>query len=106
MDAALTPIIGGRGVAALYKRSLYLSAPAHPWLAGMHEGSTAAIDLIALRSVVSQQSGDEAVQGGNTLLLTFHKLLGSLIGLSLTERLLRPLWADSSSGPPAQDSIR
>ena len=37
-------------------------------------------------------------------LQTFHELLATLVGPSLTERLLRSVWADSSSGPPAQDT--
>lgn len=104
IDAALTPIIGSGGVAALYKRSLYLTAAAHPWLAGTREGAQAAIDPAALKSVIAQQSSADAAIGSNALLQTFHQLLGSLIGPSLTERLLRSVWADSSSGPPAQDT--
>jgi hypothetical protein len=104
IDAALTPIIGSRGVAALYKRSLYLTGAAHPWLAVLHGGSQAEIDLAALKSVVAQQGSADAALGGNALLQTFYQLLGSLVGPSLTERLLRSVWADSLSGPPAQDT--
>lgn len=104
IDAALTPIIGSKGVVALYKRSLYLTGAAHPWLAGMHDGAPAAIDLAALKSVVAQQSSADAALGGNALLQTFYQLLGSLVGPSLTERLLRSVWARSLSGPPAQDT--
>ena len=42
--------------------------------------------------------------GGGALLQTFYELLASLVGPSLTERLLRSVWAHSSSGPPAQDT--
>ncbi|WP_208543174.1 hypothetical protein [Marilutibacter alkalisoli] len=104
IDAALSPIIGQRGVAVLYKRSLYLAGHAHPWLAGMHEDSQATMDLMALRSVFAQQSSTDAAVAGGAFLQTFHELLSSLIGLSLTERLLRPVWAPFSSGPPAQDT--
>jgi hypothetical protein len=94
VDAALTPIVGSKGVVALYRRSLYLSGAAHPWLASMHEGSHSEIDLAALKSVVAQQSSADAALGGNALLQTFYQLLGSLVGPSLTERLqvgwLRP----------------
>jgi hypothetical protein len=34
IDTALSPIIGHGGVAALYKRSLYLTGRVHPWLVG------------------------------------------------------------------------
>lgn len=104
IDAALTPIIGSKGVVALYKRSLYLTGTAHPWLAGTDEGAEGAIGPAALKSVVAQQSNADAALGGNALLQTFYQLLGSLIGPSLTERLLGRAWADSSSGPPAPDT--
>ena len=49
----------------------------------------------------------DAAAAVNALLQAFHELLASLIGLSLTERLLRTVWAPSlalpSSGLPAQD---
>jgi hypothetical protein len=103
IDVALNPIVGQRGVVMLYKRSLHLTGPAHPWLMGVHEGVQTAIDLAALKSVLSQQSNAHAAAGGGDLLQTFHELLASLIGPLLTERLLRPVWASFSTGPPAQD---
>ena len=105
IDSTLAPIIGSKGVAALYKRSLHLTAASHPWLAGAHEGGGTAFELAALKSVVAQQGSADAALGGSALLQTFHQLLASLVGPSLTERLLRPVWPDpSSSGPPAQDT--
>jgi hypothetical protein len=101
IDAMLSPIVGRRGVAALYRRSLQLAGSAHPWL--VHEGTPEEIDLAALQSVIAQQGSAQAANGGNALLQTFYRLLASLIGPSLTERLLRSVW-DSSSGPPAQDT--
>jgi hypothetical protein len=104
IDVALSPLIGKGGVAALYKRTLFLTTPAHPWLAGIHEGTTAAIDLWALKSVIAKQSGVVAAAGGGALLQTFYELLTSLVGPSLTERLLRSVWTNSLSGQPAQDT--
>jgi hypothetical protein len=104
IDSALAPIIGSKGVVALYKRSLHLTAESYPWLAGTHEDSGPSFETTALRRIVVQQSSADAALGGNALLQTFHQLLGTLIGLSLTERLLSPVWSDSSSGPPAQDT--
>lgn len=104
IEAVLSPIIGQRGVAMLYKRSLYLVGPTHSWLAGVHDGIQVAVDLTELRSVFEQQSSANAAIAGDALLQTFHILLSSLIGPSLTERLLRPVWAPLSSGPPAQDT--
>lgn len=88
----------------LYRRCLHLTAPAHPWLAGLHEGGQATVDLAALRSAFAQQSSTSAAAAGGAFLQAFHELLSSLIGPSLTERLLRPAWVPFSSGPPAQDT--
>jgi hypothetical protein len=104
VDAALAPIIGPQGVAALYRRSLHLTSSIHPWLAGTHEGVHTVMDLAALKPLLAQQSSADAAAGGSALLQTFYELLASLVGPSLTERLLRSVWAHSSSGPPAQDT--
>ena len=102
VDMALRPIIGQRGVAALYKRSLYLTASTHPWVGGVHETSQAAIDPGPLKSALAQQSSDDARAGGGALLMNFHELLSTLVGPSLTERLLRDVWTNTSNGAPAQ----
>jgi hypothetical protein len=104
IDGALYPIVGQRGVASLYKRSLHLTSPAYPWLAALRDDIQAAMDLPALRSVLVQQGPADAAAGGGDLLQTFHELLASLVGASLTERLLRSIWASSPSGPAAQDT--
>jgi len=104
IEAALSPVIGKRGVAALYERSLYLSGLSHPWLAATREGVQTTVDLPALKSALSQQSSANAAAAGGTLLQTVYELLASLIGPSLTERLLHPVWARLSSGLPAQDT--
>ena len=103
IDAALTPILGKGGVAALYKRALYLTGTAHPWLALRREDLSTGVDLAALKAVLAQQSSAVAVAGGNDFLQTFHRLLASLVGAALTERLLRSVWAPPSRGAPAQD---
>ena len=100
IDDALTPIVGAGGVVALYQRSLHLTATAHPWLAIKANGG----DPANLQSLLAQQSPADAAAGGSAFLLTFHGLLSSLVGPSLTERLLRSVWAPLSSGPPPQDS--
>ena len=96
IDDVLTPIIGARGVVALYQRSLQLSTPGHPWLAVAVKGGEPA----SLQTLLAHQSATAAAAGGNAFLLTFQCLLASLVGPSLTERLLRPVWAAPLSGPP------
>jgi hypothetical protein len=108
IDRDLAPIIGSRGVAALYKRSLHLTANAHAWLArpqaGSHEGVPVAMDLDALKARLAQQDAARAAAGGEAFLRTFYDLLTTLIGPSLTGRLLHSVWTTFLSGPPAQDT--
>ena len=62
------------------------------------------MDVGALTSELSQQTAAVAASAGGRLLQTFCELLISLIGLSLTDRLLRPVWATLLSGASAQES--
>lgn len=103
IDAALAPIVGQRGVAALYKRSLHLTGSAHPWIGGA-DGGVASIDLAKLESRLAQQPGAAAVAAGDAHFQTFHALLATLVGAPLTERLLRSVWANTTNGPAAQDT--
>jgi hypothetical protein len=104
VESALAPIIGQRGVAALYRRSLYLAAAAHPWLEPQQDPQ-ATMDLAALKSAMTRQDSTDAAAGAVAVLQTFNTLLTSLIGASLTERLLDAVWAhrSPSSGTSAQD---
>jgi hypothetical protein len=103
IDQALSPIVGTRGVAALYNRSVRLTAVEHPWLPDASSGVLAAIDLSALKAALLRQSAESAAAGGNALFQTFRELLASLVGAALTERLLRSVWTPSSGASPAQD---
>jgi hypothetical protein len=102
--AALAPIIGPRGVAALFHRSLHLTALTHGWVASVAEGDPSTVDVAALQSALAQQTSADAAACGALFLKTFNDLLMNLIGSSLTERLLRPVWATSLSGRSAQDT--
>jgi hypothetical protein len=104
IEIALTPIIGQRGIATLYKRTLYLTGATYVWLAGIHEGIPGGMDLAPLRAAFARQNKVAATAGASALLHNFHELLASLVGPSLTERLLRSVWANSLSGSPAQDN--
>lgn len=97
----LTPILGLGGVAALYRRSLFLCSSRHKCLCNF-EGSDP--DFAWLRSLLAEQSSDTAIIYGDDLLKTFNDLLTSLIGSSLCERLLRSVWENSLSGTPSQDT--
>ncbi|MHC8348660.1 hypothetical protein ACYZT7_04605 [Pseudomonas sp. RT4P38] len=104
MDVALTPIIGHQGVAALYRRSLHLCASTHPRLARTYDRVPSGMDLTALKSVMVEQSDADALFFGEVLLTTIYELLTTLIGPSLTERLLRDMWEPSLSDTPSQEN--
>ena len=99
LDAALAPIVGPRGVAALGQRSLHLASTEHPWLAAAQAGGPVGFDPVKLWPLLAQRSREEATGAGSSFLHIFHGLLSSLIGPSLTERLLRAVWGPAS--PPA-----
>lgn len=104
INTTLIPILGERGVAALYQRSLYLTASAHSWLTETYTGIQTPMNLDALKKVIAQQTSANAIAGGAAVLQTFYGLLASLVGPLLTERLLRSVWANSFSGGPALDT--
>ena len=104
IDVSLSPIIGRQGVAALLKRSLHLTRTAYPALAAAASADIRPGDFRALRAVLAGQARAEAAALNAALLGTFYDLLSSLIGATLTERLLDPVWASPSSDAPAQDS--
>jgi hypothetical protein len=106
IEAALRPIIGRRGVEALYKRSLYLTVPDHPWLAGTYEENRTLPDVTSLQPIVAQQSRAAAVAAGAALLQSFFELLSGFIGIALAERLLHPVWGNLSDRPRISESSR
>lgn len=99
-DAALAPIIGQQGVAALLRRSQYLMRDTHPWLAACPTDAAGAPAFGALQSAVRAQPAADSAQANGALLQVFHDLLSSLIGASLSERLLKSTW----TFPSAQDT--
>jgi hypothetical protein len=103
IDAALAPVIGGKGVAALYGRSLFLVRERHPWLAAANEGAGTQMDLGLLGAALAQQETFTAATAAGDHLESLYELLRSLIGPSLTGQLLRSAWDNPFGGPVAQD---
>ena len=89
LEATLSPIIGRLGVAALFKRSVLLTAPAHTSLVAPHWEVEKEGDFESLRASLKQQSVANAIATNGALLQQFVGLLTTLIGESLTERLLQ-----------------
>ncbi len=104
VDAALRPVVGQRGVAALFSRSVKLTAAAHPWLAQVGQDALSEFDPATLKPLFEQQTAAMALSCGNKLLVNFHQLLASLIGSALTERLLQPVWDRSLDESPLPDT--
>ncbi|WP_157615170.1 hypothetical protein [Rhizobacter sp. Root404] len=102
-DSELAPILGRRRTSALYRRSLHLCRPGNPWLPTLEDNGSD-IDAAALASTLSKRTSAEAALAGTQLLESFQALLTTLIGETLTERLLRPVWATLLSGSSARDT--
>jgi hypothetical protein len=104
IDAALMPIVGARGLAALCGRSLHLTRVDFAWLGAAIDGKPEAQQGVeAVCAVLAEQDDAAAAACAQIFLRNFRELLTTLIGASLTERLLRAAWTDSISGADAQD---
>ena len=96
----LEPTIGAGGVQVLFARALNLSSRKFPWLSvGKHQVdigdiNTALIDISA--AFINREPAD-AVDAACELLAEFAELLESLIGETLTERLLGDVWLPPQS---------
>ena len=108
LGGALSPIIGCRGVDALGQRSLQLVGVEHPWLTAGQPVGPASFDPLQVATLMAQRSPVQAQAAGNAFLQTFHGLLSSLVGVSLTHRLLQPVWRTAEpyplNRPPGQDT--
>ncbi len=104
IDDALTPVLGQRGVVALYQRCLHVTGATYPWVLVKPDGFLTTVVPADLRQLVAKRHRTEAELAANAFLQTFYELLASLVGSSLTERLLRTVWVNSLSGNPAQDT--
>lgn len=88
----LAPVIGAQGVEVLFRRSLHLTKGSIPWLTmAMDDGNFVAL-LATLQARLAERDAAAALEASHVLLVNFTELLGTLIGKSLTERLLTPIW--------------
>lgn len=97
-------IVGQQGVAGLYQRSLHVAAREHAWLADCFQGAQAPMDLNLLRTALMAQPFESASAGATALLDIFYQILVGLVGVSMSERLLRSIWHTPSSGSSPQDN--
>ena len=88
IDAALSPIIGMRGVAALHRRSVTVARSKHPALNSVHVSERGTAPFQSLHDALVQSSSNHAASANAALVATFTGLLGQLIGVKLTAQLL------------------
>lgn len=103
IDSVLRPIVGQTGVAALYKRSVYVTGKNFPWLAQGGNTFNSPIEFEALKQLLAAQNAANAHAAGSALLQTLYDLLASMVGSSLTQRLLQSLWAGTEATTPTQE---
>ena len=90
--AELNPLIGDRGVRALYGRSVQLSKASFPWLASVDAPETGLPPAADLHARLAGRGADDVHAASAALLLTLTDLLAALIGEPLTHRILLAAW--------------
>jgi hypothetical protein len=95
--AQLEPVIGARGVDALFGRSLHLVGKTYRWLGGSGARGSGADALASIQASFKGQETSVATDAACALLATFTGLPANLIGESLTMRLLDVVWLLPSS---------
>jgi len=93
----LEPVIGRRGVDALFNRALHVTCKAYPWLAVADAEGNESKQLAGLRARLAGREPAAAREASYVLLTTFTALLSDLIGESLTKRLLEAVWSPPSA---------
>lgn len=93
LAAELTVIIGERGFASLYSRSLYQAGARFAWLAP-HPPKAAADAFRLLASSLNLRAPAEAQAANGALLNIFIDTLIKLIGELLTNSILRTAWGE------------
>lgn len=101
LSTRLVPVIGERGVEAVFSRSLQLTGVAFPWLSVNSDGQGRATPLAGFAASLETREPATAAAASLAFLVIFTHQLDTLIGESLTERLLGLVWAS-----PAQCSER
>lgn len=90
----LTPLLGDGGVAAIYTRCLYLAQRQFP-VRALVDTSDPERDLFTrVQQFLEHQQPAVATEAAVVVLTTAGELLASLIGKSLTKRLLHEAWPD------------
>ncbi|MDZ4203162.1 MAG: hypothetical protein U1C96_13565 [Gallionella sp.] len=98
LSAQVIAIVGVGGFNSLYARSLCLSQPSFPWLAGCPPVPPGGQAFSGLRLCFEHQSPDQISAANTLLLISFTDVLASVIGDQLTRRILHSAWSDVAPG--------
>lgn len=94
--AALEPIVGQGGMAALFRHAVCRTASQYLWLAALLSDDEETASLYRLSEVFSAQRPDTAAAAGSALFDSFGETLVSLLGAPLSARLLQPVQPGAS----------
>ncbi len=89
IDARLSPVIGRRGMAALYQRSVHIASADYPWLVKARVRGFHCDEFAELKRALVEQPDVQVSAASTRLLQVFCTLLEGLIGRTLSKRLLR-----------------
>src|SRR6185437_2277216 len=95
MAVQMISIVGEEGFDSLFARSLFLSQSSFPWLA--NPLPKAEHRFAELKESLAGQAPAHAREANSLLLITFTDILASLIGESLTTRILHLAWDNDIS---------
>lgn len=96
MNTRVAPVIGTRGVNALFSYTVHLLGKRFPWLPASTDHADLAAQPAGLRAQLAGRDAGDAFEASFALLASFTEQLATLIGESLTDRLLGPVWESSS----------
>ena len=99
LATALAPIVGERGFAALYQRSVERVAPGFPRLGALADAAAAGFDPQALHAALLQHSVAQSAAAIAALRGEFDALLHQLIGPALAQELMARHTPPTSAAP-------
>ena len=91
IDSVMRQILGKGGFNALFFRSIEVTGLSYPWLVAHSHDGQSVVNFTDLRAMLLRQDAILFATASDALLLYFFNMVVDLIGLSLTERLLRPV---------------
>jgi hypothetical protein len=93
----LAPLIGQVGIDALAARAVHLAQREYPWLANTRDPENPDGPLPHVGTALGHQEPALATEAAAAVLATFTRLLVTMIGEPLAERLMRQAWPDGFS---------